>query len=695
MHVFMWLAPFVVALLPGTMAFSPRIGMGWATRRASGRRCAAASTAAAAVVVVVMVGAWQIPCGAALSVGVLYEGWHGFATQTLVNITARGGAALTVEGVLASSGNLTLNDMLNKYGAAGAADNFYFQAEPAAGFYCIYDKRPSEPTGWIPDCSGINATLARHAAQLTAAGVDFVVVDSTNLPTLTEEADVIQVRPQEVLFETWASLRSSGTPTPAITAWQTVPPGGTLWQNALALYNAYPDLVFKDPGSGKMLFFVPSPPGDGPDPGIVAAIEANGGGDNVTVVPMWAEFGSPGFATGMWAFFSPCVIGAGASAVPTSSVVGLGRGATPCGQLATTGSAVGSALAVSPSYQMSYGSLPFTAAGKFDGLTLKRQFGTLLAAAAAGSGGLPDYVFLSSWNEWISQPQPNPYGSPYAFSMGLPDDAMRADLWVDSYGSSLSRDLEPSTTYGTQLYDIMASCLRVARSAAADYAAWQRAVEHSGSDGDGGAAAAAAAARLDAAYGTGGGRRTTSCTAAGEVCCTYNETTDGYAASWALTLNGGGDALLTYDTNEVAHLTCPGCGWAQTCNAYAGPTDFCIDAAIVSTPAALSGPFVLHSAGCGSATGQYPSPSASLPGRAPLYRCRTADNVHAFGSAPGCGVVGATTEQVLGCMDTTRSSNMPRGLRGCTAAAGGFMYHVLDGGCAAGDADGGILGFVH
>jgi hypothetical protein len=106
-------------------------------------------------------------------------------------------------------------------------------------------------------------------------------MDATNLPVMTTEAgkvhvllaswrgfsfhrvvrrspDAIQVRPAEVLFETWAAFRQQGVQTPSISIWQTCPPGGTLWQNALNLYNTYPDLVYKDPVSGKKVFFTPS-----------------------------------------------------------------------------------------------------------------------------------------------------------------------------------------------------------------------------------------------------------------------------------------------------------------------------------------------------------------------------------------------------------------------------------------------------
>lgn len=95
----------------------------------------------------------------------------------------------------------------------------------------------------------------------------------------------------------------------------------------------------------------------------------------------------------------------------------------------------------------------------------------------------------------LSQPQANHFNSPYAFSMGLPHDpqgySSRAltldlslvhpllapthpvahitsllaskDLWVDTYGWSIGRDIEPSVQGGSAIFDLMASCLRVVR----------------------------------------------------------------------------------------------------------------------------------------------------------------------------------------------------------------------------------------
>lgn len=132
----------------------------------------------------------------ALQVGILYEVWHGFAAQAMAQVASQGDTLYTIEDVIRSNGNVTLYEMLNKYGLQPAADNFYYQARPQTdvnrGFYCIYKRRDNE-TGYIPDCTNITTTLSRHAQQLSAAGVDYLVVDATNLPTLDRESDVIQV----------------------------------------------------------------------------------------------------------------------------------------------------------------------------------------------------------------------------------------------------------------------------------------------------------------------------------------------------------------------------------------------------------------------------------------------------------------------------------------------------------------------
>ena len=633
------------------------------------------------------------PAGALPHVGLLYEGWHSYAYNASATVVSMGGTPLSVDDVIRSDGNLTLADIWDVHGVQNLTQGrstprsesciawhsairahhrnnltagFYYQAMPSAGPYCTYRRRNGE-AGVLPDCPGISATIARHASLLTAAGIDFVTADGTNLCTPSPFADAIQTRPFEVLLEEFTALRARGLSTPAVAAWQRSVTGCTLHTSILGIYNnaTLSELIYRDPVTGKMVFFVP----DSPDASIIAEIESNGGRNNVIVQEMWALFGNATYASGRWAFESPCTDGGRF----TTSVAGRGRGATACGQFTTFGSRLGSALAVGPSFQMSYGSVPFSAAGTYGGLTLKRQFATAIDAASRGA--THDNLYVSSWNEAIAQPQPNPFGAPdYAFSMGLPwDTAGRGSLWVDSYGG-LSRDLEPSAAAGSLLYDIMASCLRVVHlmgtisAREPTYALRLR---------DSAALAAAA------------------CAVAGEVCCLFNETTDGYASVQALSNTAGKDALVTTDPAEAARLTCPGCGWTEICNPFDGPTDFCISREVLAGPRAMQGPFVLHSGGCAVRAGD-----PVVQGRTPLVRCLEAPVAggrhYVSPDATACGGGGATLEVALGCMSTSRSSETPRALRACTAN-GGRRYHSLDASCEAGDTDdyGRVLGFVH
>jgi hypothetical protein len=623
------------------------------------------------------------------SVGILYEGWHAPPVAAQANVSARGGALLTVEDVLRSRGARALRDVWAAYpGAEAIAAGFYFQARPAAGFYCIYRRRPGE-AGVAPDCAGVAGTLARHAAELSGAGVDYVTLDGTNLGSFSAFADEIQVRPGEVVFEEWAALRARGAATPAVAAWQTVPAGSDLWARWLALYNneTLGALVARDAATGKKLFFVP-PNGDA---GIIAAIEDNGGRRDVIVQQMWALNALE--AAGQWSFFAPCT----ERGAYTTSVVGAGRGASGCAQRASNASGplarvAGAQAAVSPSYQMGYGSLPFEGANKYGALTFKRQFATLLDGARAGwaagaRAGLPAHIYVSSYNEWTAQPQKNPFPPGFTHSLGLAADADGGELWVDSYGQSVSRDIEASADEGDGVYQVMASCLRVVALAAALDAA---VFEGGGGGGGGGALAPAtdslwrgqgararALAALRAAFG-GGAEGLAACAVAGEACCAFNATLDAYAPVWALRLAAADDALLSANASEVAALVAA--GWRESCNAYDGPTDFCVDAAAAASAAALHGPLALHAGGC------------DAPGRAPLARCF--DGARHFVSRDAA-CAGATADGVLGCVATAPTSNMARVLRACTAAPPrGMRYHVLDGPCDAGDADGGELGFV-
>ena len=130
---------------------------------------------------------------------------------------------------------------------------------------------------------------------------------------------------------------------------------------------------------------------------------------------MWAEFPPSEYADGKWGFFSPCITGGAYD----NSVVGRGRAATGCGQIVSTGGPLGASITASPAWQLGYGSVPFGSANKYGGLVFKRQFGTMfdnLARCWEGmgidcvkSGLAPPHIMISSFNEWVAQPQANPY----------------------------------------------------------------------------------------------------------------------------------------------------------------------------------------------------------------------------------------------------------------------------------------------
>ena len=128
------------------------------------------------------------------------------ASQSIV--VSQGGTPLSVEDVLRSGypagspPNLTLSDIFDKYpGAAAQSDAFLYQEKPQLGFYCIYKKRANEPSGLIPDCLNIPATISTQSKWLTDSSVDFITVDGTNLCTPSTQQELIQQRPMEVVFE--------------------------------------------------------------------------------------------------------------------------------------------------------------------------------------------------------------------------------------------------------------------------------------------------------------------------------------------------------------------------------------------------------------------------------------------------------------------------------------------------------------
>eukprot|EP00039_Didymoeca_costata_P023666 m.7843 g.7843 ORF g.7843 m.7843 type:complete len:641 (+) comp3790_c0_seq2:198-2120(+) len=559
------------------------------------------------------------PCYSAKNrtVGILYSTWHGALGANKMNTPGYGKLGNhTVEWVISnqSPGGPTIDDL-----------SAFYHSTPKLGFYCIYRRRNGEGPpnggecpicpiagGHIPaccrDCPNIPETLRAHASMLVSAGIDYIATDATNLFTWpSNESDIIQLRPTEVLFEEWYNLRQQGVKTPRVVVWNCVPTNATLWIEYLSrIYNnaSYADLIQKNPKTGKYVFAVVNNSQRSPDPKIVQQIQSNNGRNNIDVIYIWADNPATSNLEGQWNFFAPC----GGSRYTTSVVQRL-----ECNQQLTPTSIMGSSIAVSPSYQVGAGtSMPFGSPGKLSGFTLKLGFATALNT-------MPDNIFLSSFNELLAGPtagMPLPDGHPPGFVLtaGMEYAGPPTTFWVDTYGAYRSRDLEPTLEYGSVYLDIVASCLRV----------YER----------------------NSLLGING------CTMDNETCCDL-EGSRIYQPLWSLaTWKGKEDYLLTSASEEKLVLTVPGSKWYEVCVALArSQDDFCYDSRVGATSNGLRGPFLVR--------------TVAEAGYTALYRCTDNNNgVHFFATSSDCDTLGKA-ESILGYVANTRSTDMARSLRRC------------------------------
>lgn len=560
------------------------------------------------------------------SAGILYEVWHTRAAQLMANVTALGGTQLTTELVLRSNGALQLNDVYVKYGLNGDIWN----AQPQLGFYCLWRKRAGDASPPLPDCVNITQTATAHAALLTNAGFDYVLADITNWPVADVDGntDISVLRPTQVLFEEWTALRAAGVATPFIATWPCSPANSTTWQWLLDnIYNnaTLEPLVYKQ--GGKKVMFLPDN-SNCYDAGTEALIQSNGGRNDVITIRMWALFGAPSYASGSWGFFSPCTSASGAY---TTSMVGEG----PCNQPITRdANGVPVEVSASGGYMVSQTGLPLASPGHMRGLTMQRLFQLVLETGAPN-------LFMSSFNEHIGGRQAPATGSNMGFNQGLPNDTQRAALWVDTYGSEFSRDIEPTMEGGDAIYNMTVSCVSLYKAGL-----------------------------------------TCATAPAGSLCCDW-ASTNVFANVWSLTRTDGTDALLTNNVAERNVLVASG-SWAEDCHVIPGPSVFCVNTGLAD---GRNGPFLVY-----NTSAARPSPSDTQA----LYRCITPAGVHYFSLDSACEGNGKQ-EFLIGYTATSRGGEFVRQLSRCVTTGGAYI-HSLDLNCdtPAPDAKTGsnIMGYV-
>lgn len=220
----------------------------------------------------------------------------------------------------------------------------------------------------------------------------------------------------------------------------------------------------------------------------------------------------------MWSFFAPCLVNdtdTPSGLQYTTSVAAPDL--TPCRRPLTVGSPLGTQMSVSPSYQLGHTSLPLASAGKLAGFTIKKMFASVFQRR-------PENIFLSDWNAFAQAGESNPYPRGQVPSQGLGMDGAldpeSGQLFTDTYGSSLSRDIAPSRGSGTLYYDIVASCIRVARLQAAGLPVLGHA--------------------------TGASPRA-ACSVQGEQCCEFDPAVEAWVTAWSVRARNGTDWIVTSD----------------------------------------------------------------------------------------------------------------------------------------------------
>eukprot|EP00054_Salpingoeca_dolichothecata_P019430 m.120871 g.120871 ORF g.120871 m.120871 type:complete len:592 (-) comp23253_c0_seq12:81-1856(-) len=556
------------------------------------------------------------------SAGILYEVWHAEASTAMHKVKAAGGTQLTTELVIRNA-SLNLNDVYLPYNLTGDIWN----VQPAAGFYCIYRKRANDTNPPIPDCANITQTLTYHAKILTEAGFDYIAVDITNWPDMNPATDVAVFRPTEVLFEEWYKLRLAGIPTPKIALWPCSPNNSNTWQALIdTIYSnkSYEDLLYTQ--NGKPVMFLPDN-SHCYSPTEEAKILAYA---NVTTIKMWALFGEQSFESGTWGFFSPCVASYNPFQFTTSMVD------TPaCNQSISLNPQGGDwEISASGSYMLTQTSLPFASPGHMRGLTLHRLFQKVLTIGAPN-------LFMSSFNEFIGGRQPAAEHSNIAFNMGLPTDPQRGAVWVDTYASDFSRDVEPTVEGGSRVFEVTSSCVQLYKQSK------------------------------------------TCADAPTSVCCTMS---DKYVYSSVWSLNRGTDNLIVSTQAEFNKYIQQ--DYTQICHSITGPSTFCVNTSIAD---GRNGPFLVY-----NTPGVAPFPPKSQQRNiwesqnphvveesdakvVAFYRCvNGAQTAHTFSLDENCtDLSGFVGDGLLGYISTQIGGETLRALYRCQQATGVFT-HALD-----------------
>lgn len=119
----------------------------------------------------------------------------------------------------------TISDILDGKGEWGTASHFHYWAEPELGFYTSDDK----------------AIIRTHMTQLSEMGVDYIIVDNTNVQMAWKENkdwSRFVTRPGNALLDTIVEMRAEGKTTPYVVFWNKTSDGQN-WDVVNAIYEEF------------------------------------------------------------------------------------------------------------------------------------------------------------------------------------------------------------------------------------------------------------------------------------------------------------------------------------------------------------------------------------------------------------------------------------------------------------------------
>lgn len=322
-----------------------------------------------------------------------------------------------------SQNPLDITKILAGEGNWGNVQAVHWWGEPKLGYYCLTNS---------------DDVLKIHAEDLRDAGIDFIVFDVSNYPNAgTTEATTDIEQPFNELIKVWSTIPNA----PRIVPWFTLGTNDTMANWILGRLNQHPDMYFFY--QGKPLILAVANPLFTIDENRINSLTSA----NYVVRKMWANTSN----AGDWGFLEPC---------QNHQNFVDSQGTIPCLQAPSKNNGSPEELSITAAYQVRSMSDKTTAAGKFNGNTLRQQFYTLY-----NYPGIPIAIF-TNWNEWIAPrmclDKDGNIVADNCQTYFWPDGS---PIFLDEYNVYYNRDIEPSTGInGDYYYQLMKSEIALYRS---------------------------------------------------------------------------------------------------------------------------------------------------------------------------------------------------------------------------------------